>query len=412
MQLRGTTGRALLPRLEYLSTTTSKPELQYLIGGSLVALCCSPTVTDTHPFDIWMLIHSATCLKTLRYLKLNIFLPDACRKSITKLSNLKYLAIHNPTDKPMTLDAQFLQMLSKFKYLNKILLSGPLYLAAENIAPSDVVVFPALTDLWISTHPTELSRVISLLNIGKFERLNTLWLNFPPVSDDGWMDVVGLPWNQFFKVLRMKTSLRFKNLVIECPNDLEQPTVQWPALSLSDIPDFFLLKLLRLRITFPIFPKISNADIYKIISSFPSLLSLDITTQLPWQTDFTAIIAIAKGLPNIKEIALGLDAQTLPPDPLVPMLSHNLYSLRLVVSRLEDPGQFAFYLDRMFPKLRSFELLSSAVGPEAALQRGVLAEAKRALKRFYGARADQTRRLIVDSMAQAVTADKRKNITF
>ncbi|KAF9474657.1 hypothetical protein BDN70DRAFT_996921 [Pholiota conissans] len=403
MQSRETFGRTLLPRLMYLSTAISCPELQYLIGGPLVALCCSPPVTDTIPFDILALIHSsAVSRKTLRYLKLNLSLPDACQRSITQLSNLKFLAIHNSTNKPMSLDAQFFQAISKFKYLSKILLSGPLYLATENLSSSNQTVFPALTDFWISTQPNEVTRLISLLDIGKFEHLDTLWLSFPPVPDDGWRDIVTIPWIQFFKILRMRTSSRwFKSLVIECSYvDLEKPIAEWPALALSDLPDFFLLKLARLRIAFPIFPIISNADIYKIISSFPSLVSLEIVTRLPWQTDFTAIIAIAKGLPCLRELTMGIDAHAMPPDFLVPMLSHNLFGLKLIVSRLRDPGQFAFYLDRMFHELQTLELLGCGEDSEGPIQREALNEVRRALMRFNSARADQTRRLSLSSRSR------------
>ncbi|KAF8192951.1 hypothetical protein BJ912DRAFT_250971 [Pholiota molesta] len=396
MQARHT--RTLLPSLLYLSTTASYPALQYLSGSSLLALCCSPPITETSPIDIWNLIHTCTTSKkpTLRYLKLNLFLSDYHIRSIIQLSNLKYLALYNPAERPMTLDFEFLQTISKFECLTKLVLSGSLSLSTENLPASNLPAFPVLNNLWISLHPTQLSRIIRFLDMGKFERLDTLWLNFPPLPDDGWKDIVTMPWIHFFKILRLKTSPRFKSLVVDScsPFNAEKPIAEWPMFSLADVPDFCLLKLTRLRIAFPIFTTISNADIYKMVSSFPSLISLDLVTRLPWQTDFMSMIAIAKGLPNLRELSLGLNAHSLPPESQIPLLSHRLCSLKLVVSRLQDPRQFAFYLDRIFHKLQTFDIYGSGSGSEDPVQKRALEEVKQCLAQFSRAQALQTRQLI------------------
>ncbi|KAF8960833.1 hypothetical protein BDZ97DRAFT_1921904 [Flammula alnicola] len=54
MHARG--NRPLLPFLRYLSTTVSRPELQYFVCNALIALCCSPPVVGDLPIDVWALL--------------------------------------------------------------------------------------------------------------------------------------------------------------------------------------------------------------------------------------------------------------------------------------------------------------------------------------------------------------------
>jgi hypothetical protein len=396
MQARQT--RALLPSLLYLSTTVSYPELQYVVGtgSSLLALCCRPPVTETPPVDIWTLVHiSANSRKrSLRYLKLDLILPDSCLKAITQLSNLKNLVLYNSIISPTTLNSNFFQTISKFKYLTKLVLSISLDISIENLTLSNSPVFPALNSLWICSQPSQLSKIIHLLDIGKFEHLDELRLKFPQLPDDGWKGIAAMPWVQFFKTLCLKTSPRLKSLNIESPTfNLQKPIPEWPTLSLSDIPDLSLPKLTRLRIAFPIFPTITNADIHKIITSFPSLISLILIAQLPGQTNLSSLIDIARGLPNLRVLCLGLDAHLLPPPTQVPLLSHNLCSLCLAISRLEDPGQLAYYLDKIFPKLQTYVINGSGNDLEDPVKNQALEETRRSLNRFISARADQMHRI-------------------
>ncbi|KAF8960832.1 hypothetical protein BDZ97DRAFT_1285220 [Flammula alnicola] len=295
---------------------------------------------------------------TMKYLKLNLPLTKTHLRIITQMSNLRYLALYNPTDHehPLRLNSNFFQRLSSLKYLSKVQLSGHLELSTHDLQSSNSTVFPALESFWISLTAVQVAQVIPILYMGKFERLETLWLKFPLLPDEGWKAIPGIPWVPFFQTLRLKTTHRFNSLAIDCAGFNPTKLTQWPLLSLSDIPGLLKLHLTRLRIEFPILSTLSNADIQKLTNALPMLTALELSTCLPWQTDFASLVHIAKSLPRLIDLHFGINAQAIPPEDQVPVLSHPLDTLRLTISRLDDPGQFAYCLDKIFPSICACEL--------------------------------------------------------
>jgi hypothetical protein len=128
------------------------------------------------------------------------------------------------------------------------------------------------------------------------------------------------------------------------------------GLTVSSLPNFDNLTLETFSVTPPFLCSLGRNDLQKIINSWPSLSTLELSSCRPSELDFTALVDIAVGLPHLEHLEIPLDIRDLSLEG-IPLLAHNLQYIDLdTLVPLEDFKVLAQCIDRIFPYLKSCSL--------------------------------------------------------
>ena len=283
----------------------------------------------------------------LRVLKLEaVALDSLCLLAVGALKRLEEITVKYPDgDQTAEVDIGFLLNISARPTLRQLSLEGKqlkIVLGSTSCIVHGPIHFPALEFDCSLTMAT----VIKLLRCATFPVLRNLWmcLYAAEMPDDAFH------WHQFFDVIG--------NVTTKCFNALQLVHLRGtlsPGCTFSFLPGLSSLSLTTFIFNAPIFNPICRYDIATIINTWPLLdvLSVSFGGSSSSKLEFSILIDIAIGLPRLKHLQLSLDCHSLPDLDDIPIRSHDLHSLHLLIH--PNPRQacnIAQIVDRLFPNLK------------------------------------------------------------
>ena len=378
----------LLPQLRYLHITgTDVVDTTFIISPSLQGLYTEISCEDEggifHPnisAALNMIPHMAP---TLRHLDVSHFLPPHCLSTVLEMRQLRTLSLDHCSDVKehcIHIPCNRLIDLLSFPNLLDFKLVGNIILSPNENSTWSPVELTSLKILTLEPRSSDLANVEGLFRQARFPELEELELRLSPTSNPVRSDAKY--WSLFCSSLLDSATSNLHGVRISASGGME--TRKWAGLELTleDLSGLFELDLVEFT-TIGILHAISENDIVKLAGSWNRLQRLEIRTCRSPKLDFAALVVIASKLPCLRHLSIEIDARKLTASA-VPILKHRLHLLRLYRSPLKEPVVLAQSLDKIFPHLSEFSLITS--GSKAS-------EVKPILRALQQARRDHEKRL-------------------
>ena len=169
--------------------------------------------------------------------------------------------------------------------------------------------------------------------------------------------------------------------------------------SFEDLPE--LQTFILLNFTTNLFHSLSAANLSRMFAWWPDLTRLQISGVDPVTIGFSSLVEIASQLPILEDLKIQINCSTLPTINDVPVLQHDLKTLKLSPLHLENHIALARCIDRIFPNL----VLLSIDEPEQFLKSGTGKEIEEIYEGLQSARKDQ------DQVSITSTSHQGRHVT-
>lgn len=322
---------------------------------------------------------------------INMPIDWCCIATLRLLPQLQGISFeHSGSGDVPTFDLSIFPSLSCNKTLRKFTLDGLHVIWSADSLKCGTVEFPLLESIDFGRcFLTSIRPITEIFRYTMVVSLKTLLIRFAP-SPPKLVKAVEAPyWHQFFDLLGKATTNHFKILQILRHNSYpaEKFREHWEhvCLTVSGFPNFDNLNLETFSITPPVLCYLFRSDLQKIITSWPNLSKLELTSCRPSGLDFTTLIDIAVGLLHLKDLTIPLDVQRLLSLEGIPLLAHNLQRIQLgTLVPLKVSEIMVQCVDRLFPHLKHCVFYH---GEQAELQ-----DVSSLLRMLQNARRDELRR--------------------
>jgi hypothetical protein len=165
-------------------------------------------------------------------------------------------------------------------------------------------------------------------------------------------------WCNFFEHIGRATTMHFKTLQITINNlhPVEEIRECWKhiGLTITSFPNFDKLTLETFSILPPFLSSLGRNDLQKVISSWPNLSRLELSSCRHSELGFMALVDIALGLPRLEYLEIPLNVQEAPDFEEIPLLAHNLQEIGLdTLVPLKESKLLVQCIDKIFPYVKS-----------------------------------------------------------
>ncbi|KIM44320.1 hypothetical protein M413DRAFT_443328 [Hebeloma cylindrosporum] len=364
VQVLQTLGRFhLLPRLQFLYAERNEPQLLFFGSPTLRTFRAKRILPKSNADHIQAFLDLLP-LTSPKILALYIRFPlrERSLHAVRRFPKLQFLVLDSENvDTRLSLGADFLTNLSCRQTLDKWFLRGSISVAPRPTSDFAKVDFDSLTYLaFTSKKPsTSIAEYIPLLRAAKFPSLERMEVSLAVDNAVGQSRSATKLWRDFFKHLRSATS---SLLAIEVM--IKGPVAS--QVSLDDIPDLHTFNRLRSFET-NIVHSLSASNLSTMFAHWPDLTVLHISGVEEVTVDFSSLVDIACQAPKLEVLALQINCEIFPSVDDVPILQHDLETLKLSPLHLENHITLARCIDRIFPELAVLEIFDS----EQSLRSGV-----------------------------------------
>lgn len=276
----------------------------------------------------------------------SVLLDNRCLSALCMLTRLEEVLVLDATSEatPVTLD--FLLDMSARHTLRRLRLCGSLKIipSSKSSINCDPIIFSALKHIELDCD-LAMAAVTSLLYHITFPVLEEFRIGLYSLVDRSDLQQ---HWYQFFNTIGNATTKHLKELAFT--SETEDPSLELHLFGLLKLGSFSL----TLFTVHGPFLSLGHRDMEAIIGAWPLLTTLSLPQHhepLP-KIDFSVLIAIARGLPHLKDLELSIDANVLPELSDIPLLSHGLQSFMARKTLIGDARLFAQSLDRLFPNMK------------------------------------------------------------
>ena len=266
-------------------------------------------------------------------------------------------------DSQFSLGVDFLTNLASCQTLTEWFLRRNISVAPLTASNFSMLEFDSLTYLsFISKKQTSIAKYTPLLCAGYFPSLE--WMEVCLTVDHtlGQSLSPAKLWKDFFKYLCTPTVDSL--LVIEVM--IKRPTAC--QVSFDNVPDLQIFNLESFEIN--IFHSLSASNLLAMFAYWPDLIILHISGMDIVTIDFSSLVEIASRFPYFEELEIQINCTAFPSINDVPVLQHNLETLKFSLLHLENHIALAHCIDKIFPDLMvlyiygSPPFLKSGVGKE------------------------------------------------
>ncbi|KDR71787.1 hypothetical protein GALMADRAFT_159195 [Galerina marginata CBS 339.88] len=387
--LRATSRSCLLPSLNHLRCTIDSRLLLFLISPLLRSFCAEGPSFES--WDIHTFIDElAPVAQNLNCLRLKMPLTDSVLKAISRAPSLEYLSLQGEDGHSFSITRIF-ESLSSSATLIYLHLAGALHIDDWS-SPAPMLSFPNLRRIRLESEEllaieniTNFLRCIKLPRLAKFKCYPALTATTEAPKADNLPDLLN--------TLGQATDFALSEIDFGL---YQVPYKSKVGPTIEDLPLLARFPLRYLRI--PFLNSLSPDDITFMINSWPDLERLELESLRPYklQVTFKEVVKIAEGLPSLRILRMECSVPGLQFINEVPVLKHEMRTLRLRLSpaelslneptRQDDPIIFARCIDRIFPQL---ELPSCSFRVTSGLDTSKWKQIDLILSQLQGARNDQ-----------------------
>ncbi|KAF9524544.1 hypothetical protein CPB83DRAFT_861100 [Crepidotus variabilis] len=353
----------LLPALQSLSVSRSPVAVLSFIPPSLQNYASTGYATRANQDpEVYSSISSLPRV-TPNLLRLRAFsnLSGPSLKAVTDLTHLNELHLDRNAldDAPLYIDPALLVRMSSANTLKKFRIGRKI---CFNPFPSswtgqEITTFSVLETLKITTGAPTIKTLNTLLRSIFLPQLKSLVVDTTTLQH-GLDGTERKHWLRFFQLLPDITTKEFKKLRLTSTAVQKWEHRSSFGLSIKDIPELALLSLTHFSVTFPTFSSITMPCLQYLVSHWPYLKSLDINSESESLLDLHALAFLAENLPYLEALILVLPCANDVPFTELPILNHGLRDIILTGLMAPCARDFVRSLDRLFPRLVTYELYS------------------------------------------------------
>jgi len=386
VQVLQTLGRFhLLPRLQFLYTERNEPQLLFLGSPYLCTFRAKRDLTRNANVDhiqSFLDLLPQTSPKT-QALHIRFPLQERSLHAVKRMPELQFLTLDTEnTDSRLSLGVDFLTNFSSRRTLDEWFLRGNLSIAPLPASSVSTLDFDSLTYLsFVSQKRTSIAEYTPLLRAGKFPSLERMEVQLK--VDDHTPTQSLSPtklWRDFFKYLRSATtdSLSAIDVMIKGPT-----ACQVSFNDMLDLPSFNLESFET-----NIFHSLSVVNLFSMLACWPELSVFHISGVDKVTIGFSSLVEIASRFHYLEDLEIQISCAILPTVDHVPILLHNLETLKLWPLHLGNHIALARWIDRIFPELAVLNIS----GSPPSLKSGVGMEIQEIYEGLQSARKDQRMR--------------------
>ena len=387
VQVLQTLGRFhLLPHLQFLYTERNKPQLLFFGSPCLRTFradrCLTRSANADHDhMQSFLDLLPHTSPKTLA-LFIQFSLREKCLHAVRRMSELQFLIMDAENiDSRLSLGADFLTNFASRQTLIGWDLRGNISVAPLPASGFTVLEFDSLIYLsFMSKCDTSIAEYTPLLLAGNFPSLvrmdvcltvdHTLGQSLSPTK----------LWRNFFKHLRSATTNSLFMIEVKITG-----TTACQVL-FEDLPNLQLFTLDSFKTN--LFHSLTADNLCMMSTCWPELTTLCISGVDKVTIGVSSLVEIANLFPFLEDLQIEINCKTFPSVDDVPVLQHNLETLKLSPLLLEHHIALARCIDRIFPKI----VLLNVYGSEQFLKSGTGKEIQEMYEGLQSARRDQRKR--------------------
>jgi len=356
----------LLPRLQFFYTERNEPQLLFFGSPYLCTFRAKRSLTRSASADhiqsfLDLLPHTSP--KTLAlYIRFPLW--ERSLHAVRRMPELQFLVMDTENvDGRLSLGVDFLTNLASRQTLTEWFLRGNISVAPLTASSFSILEFDSLTYLsFISKKKTSIAEYTPLLRAGNFPSLERMEVRLTVDHTPGQSLSPTQLWKDFFKHLCTATTDSL--LVIEVM--IKGPTVC--QVSFDDIPDLQTFNLESFETN--IFHSLSASNLLAMFAYWPDLTILRISGVDIVTIGFSSLVEIASRFPYLEELEIQINCTAFPTINDVPVLQHDLETLKLSPLHVENHIALARCIDKIFPDLMVLDIsgsppfLKSGVGKE------------------------------------------------
>ncbi|KAF5329591.1 hypothetical protein D9619_009423 [Psilocybe cf. subviscida] len=341
--------RCLLPNLRVLRINPQKRELSnsycFFLSPTLEHLQIQTSPSSEFSFFLPHLVRSAPSLRHLE-----IYHPTIPANLLHLIARIPKLQTLGTSNNFVICPDTFSTLFPFAEHLNSWTADTVVFRpSTQNSAYLYPPRFSALRELELK-EPVDADEILTLFSRGLFPKLDILSL-FVPAYDRrhgnpaqykaSWSKVCSIILGDRYKLrtLHLQGDFTSRQITDESKMPLEDLFASTTAHGLVGL-SIVMPKLLKC---------LTPTSIDHLCTRFPSLADLYINVDEPDFISFDALTVLARRLPLLSTLDIGIDGSVLTDPPTVPILSHRLSELSLDKAVIDDPFLFAHYIDRLFP---------------------------------------------------------------
>jgi hypothetical protein len=374
----------LLPRLQFIYTERNEPQLLFLGSPHLRTFRTSRNITggvDADYVQSFLDLLPSTSPKTTN-LHVEFPLQERCLDAIGRMPQLRFLIMFiEDTSNRLSLGSDFITNFASRQTLTSWHLQGNISVAPPPASGFPIVDFGSLVYLSLaSKKETSIVEYTSLFRVGNFQSLQKIVIRLIVNDTPGQYPSPTKLWRNFFQCLRSATPLSLSTIEVK----IAGPTAS--QVSFEDLPDLQTFILFTFKTN--LFHSLSAANLSMMFACWPNINCLQISGVDQVTIGFSSLVEIAIQLPYLEDLEIQINCTTFPTITDVPILEHDLETLKLSPLHLENHIALARCIDRIFPEL----VVLNISGSPPILKSGVGREIQEIYEGLQSARMDQMER--------------------